>query len=497
MDDNIDNDISNVLRWGSSTKSLSALGNGTTSTATTATCGVATSAMSTSPFPRRRHSTVAAAGGGHRHLEGVGGSYDDEESTTAPRLSPDGNNNSNSSSSSYRKSAGRLSSYLTSRFRYAGKSVSSSGASAPPSPLPTSTTATSVLFNLRAYLLLLGVLTTMWPVAVLLSYQDVDQQWRLMSTSLPGGGDGDGTGGGRRSRSSRSRIRYNHNHRNNRNAVPVSFRTSASATAASSSASHKVQVAAPTRDLRDSKRAKNPNFGSIDYYSIAEETVFARLIPEEDAEIYDKERRIYYRDMSKQIGNADVKAKEPGRFEHYDELDYPHVENGGCYRLKWSYAHHPTCNFFHEVTLDRTARKTEIRGGDRETSAATTAGSLQGLDIEYLGHGTFRDSWSLRNNHNYNTTVEHDYVLKVSRINAPRNFDSYVMSQIQVEALFMEETTASDRVMVRYLFVTCLFGLSCLSTFRLNAFTFPHTICPSHKRSSPSRHRQRWSILFL
>jgi len=80
------------------------------------------------------------------------------------------------------------------------------------------------------------------------------------------------------------------------------------------------------------------------------------------------------------------------------------------------------------MTIDRTATDPE-----------------QSYDISYLGHGTFRSSWLF-----HEKPLKHDYVLKVSRIDADRNFDSYVMSQIQVEALFMEETTSSNRTMNIY-----------------------------------------------
>jgi len=182
--------------------------------------------------------------------------------------------------------------------------------SLPPSwPLPASASYAAWL-SFRTFLLLAFLASMLWPAAVLVSYMQVAS--RRSASELPNVG--------------RYEAAYSHS------AVSVAFPRRLVGG---------IALPGPFSGS-DRRRARRHNFGQIEYYSIAEEEVFARLIPQGDGEMYHEERRKYLKAMAKKIGRGGVSKREPGRVEHYDEIDYPaDPEYGGCYRLKWSYAVHP------------------------------------------------------------------------------------------------------------------------------------------------------------
>ena len=123
------------------------------------------------------------------------------------------------------------------------------------------------------------------------------------------------------------------------------------------------------------------------------------------------------------ISPNDISRHDPGRYDHYEELDYPQR----CHRLKWSYEMRPTCHAFHELSLAR----------------SSSPYSLQDWHYNYLAHGHYRDTWMFSpiaafGNH-------HNFVLKSLRLAERRNFTAFEMSQIQLEALSMLRTIQSKR----------------------------------------------------
>jgi hypothetical protein len=124
---------------------------------------------------------------------------------------------------------------------------------------------------------------------------------------------------------------------------------------------------------------------------------------------------------------SDFSRSDPGRFEHYDDVNYPKATPTGCYRLKWSYERRPTCNQFHELTLDRPMEVLE-----------------QPHTVSYLARGHFRSTWLLETNENNNDDAN-NFVLKNIRWHPRRNYNAYTMDQVQIEALTMMLTTSSPR----------------------------------------------------
>jgi hypothetical protein len=184
-------------------------------------------------------------------------------------------------------------------------------------------------------------------------------------------------------------------------------------------------------------------------------TPFARAIdPRQDEARYETERRDRLREMDENADPNDFSHSEPGRYDHFDDFSWP--VPSGCYRPRWSYNVRPTCNAFHEMTLDRGLGKSS--GGSRRSALLNgDAGALPGHP---LGVGHYRLSWLVSElswqrappSTGERTKEETlgDFVLKLLRLNRSRNFNHKTFSEIQIEALAFTLSTASPRTTDMY-----------------------------------------------
>ena len=154
-----------------------------------------------------------------------------------------------------------------------------------------------------------------------------------------------------------------------------------------------------------------------------------RRIRTNDLEIIHAERFAYLNYLDETTPPGDVHREDPGRYDHYEELDYPQR----CHRLKWSYDIRPTCQAFHEFSLERPQSPT----------------SLQEWDYTYLGSGNYRDTWKFVQTSPQskldNRAPPQQMVIKTLRLNERRNFTAFEFQQVQLEAMAMQKTTSSQR----------------------------------------------------
>lgn len=113
-------------------------------------------------------------------------------------------------------------------------------------------------------------------------------------------------------------------------------------------------------------------------------------------------------------------------YDHWEELNQPQK---GCQRLKWKDSSYPTCNHFHEFTVE------------------PQESPLQPYDVKYLAHGAFRDSFLL-----HPMSGEPDFVLKALRLSEKADLDYgwWAGRHIFNEALIMERTSSSPRTIDIY-----------------------------------------------
>jgi hypothetical protein len=159
--------------------------------------------------------------------------------------------------------------------------------------------------------------------------------------------------------------------------------------------------------------------GGIDYHALEADAFDAgRRIREHDMNLYHSEKLAILDGWDAQHVYHDAREKDLGQYIHYEEDDYPKAN--GCYRPKWSYAYYPTCNSFHEFHIGRTP-------------------SRDSLDVytEYISHGFFRETFRLQQE------ADQEIVLKVLRLHNKKNVNSFVMEQVQLEALVMGESSGS------------------------------------------------------
>lgn len=178
---------------------------------------------------------------------------------------------------------------------------------------------------------------------------------------------------------------------------------------------------------------------------------FRRFIREDDDAAYHRERLEQLESIDRNTDERDFSYSDPGRFEHYDELDYPKSVTG-CYRPKWSYEIHPTCQHFHELGLERPREST-------------------GFDLRYLGRGYFRTTWLLEASYHHS---QEEFVLKLLKYNERRDFNQYTYFSIQAEALSMERTTASSRT-------SNIYGHCGVSIFVERGLPIAHAILPEYE----------------
>lgn len=118
-------------------------------------------------------------------------------------------------------------------------------------------------------------------------------------------------------------------------------------------------------------------------------------------------------------------------YEYYEEQSFPSSDN--CYRPKWTYETHPSCNTFHEQIL--LERPVGVVGHTR--------------DMSFLGQGHFRLSFLFRDV--IASTAEHDdFVLKPIRFARAHDFNRYTYDTVQLEALSMDRSSSSHRTIDIY-----------------------------------------------
>lgn len=166
-------------------------------------------------------------------------------------------------------------------------------------------------------------------------------------------------------------------------------------------------------------RSIRPRRNNIEYHPLrADAFDTGRRIREHDLQLYHSEALARFEEWDAPNEYHDSREKDLGRYIHYEEDNYPH-ENG-CYRPKWSYAYHPSCNNFHQFDMSRTP----------------TPRSLE-LRTEYISHGFFRETFLLQRED------DDDAVMKVLRLHKKKNVNAFVMEQVQIEALVMGEASGS------------------------------------------------------
>jgi hypothetical protein len=103
-------------------------------------------------------------------------------------------------------------------------------------------------------------------------------------------------------------------------------------------------------------------------------------------------------------------------FYRFDERTYPR----DCIRPSWTDRQYPNCNAFHEITLDMVDCP---------------------LNVSYLGHGFYRDSFLFQNSHE-------NFVMKNLRIQQQFHFRR--SEQMRTEALLLEKFSTSPRFTAIY-----------------------------------------------
>lgn len=180
--------------------------------------------------------------------------------------------------------------------------------------------------------------------------------------------------------------------------------------------SGRVAIARP-HPLRDKSRATMPHYDGLNIRSLGRQggSYFAREVPADANEVFLEKYERYMKKMNKEAGRQLLTRREPYRLLHYDELPFP--MEGECIRPKWSFVVFPSCNSFHEITMDR------------------AEGPEQSFDYRFLGSGTFRQAFLLDDKQ-----LGAQYVIKLNRfLKEKMDFGDYAFSQVQLEAMIMLE----------------------------------------------------------
>jgi hypothetical protein len=182
-------------------------------------------------------------------------------------------------------------------------------------------------------------------------------------------------------------------------------------------------------DPLTSRRRFRPNYGYLEF-SRLNASWFERTIDErEDTKWYHMSRYQQLRRIDQEVDRRDFSKTDPTRYTHYEDIDFP--KPSGCYRPRWTYAVYPTCNVFHEQTMDRPVESTR-------------------LNVTYLGRGYFRATWLLEDIEASGQDHPEEFVLKLLRLSDRRSFTHHTFFAIQLEALVMERTTSSTRTSNAY-----------------------------------------------
>jgi len=170
-----------------------------------------------------------------------------------------------------------------------------------------------------------------------------------------------------------------------------------------------------------------------------------RRIRVDDREVFESEReRLLY----------DVDGDIEDRLEHFEDLDHtpeivtdenkesnldaPRNPDKGCHKLKWVDDTYPTCNLFHELSLDR---ETVVSAGE----------NLQPYRRRYLAHGAFRDAWLFEpavNQEGSQDGNNGNFVLKTGRFDEDSGMDYswWSATGVFMEALIMERMSSHPQI---------------------------------------------------
>jgi hypothetical protein len=195
---------------------------------------------------------------------------------------------------------------------------------------------------------------------------------------------------------------------------------------------------------------QEPNFGGLElqFRKTTTETNFnplwERAISPNDAQHYASQRS----QLLQAIDDPNMSERLP--FD--EELDYPVT----CQRTSWGRRIHPVCNSFHELSA--------LLGRPPPPPSSSDVPDDH-LQVDYLSHGYFRDSWLYRhapisssldldNTHQHpqhdhsSSSSQQSFVLKTLRLF--QTFDYDTTNLIENEAVVMERLTASPRIVDIY-----------------------------------------------
>jgi hypothetical protein len=182
-------------------------------------------------------------------------------------------------------------------------------------------------------------------------------------------------------------------------------------------------------DPLTSRRRFRPNYGYLEFNQL-NASWFERTIDERaDEKWYHMSGYQQLRRIDREADRRDFSKTDPSRYTPYEDLDYP--KPSGCYRPRWSYAVFPTCNTFHEQTMDRLVEST-------------------GLNVTYLGRGYFRMTWLVEKIEASGQGRHEEFVVKLLRLSDRHRFTHHTFFSIQLEALVMERTSSSPRTSNTY-----------------------------------------------
>jgi len=254
--------------------------------------------------------------------------------------------------------------------------------------------------------------------------------------------------------------------------LPAGFRSTHALT------SSPIAVRRPKPLKRKYRNRDRPRHGGIKYRSIAATATkdgkgkeFARTIPENDGEIFHQQ----YAEQLKRSDRERHAGYVGESYLHYDEIDHRDQE---CRKPKWAYETHPSCNAFHEMSLDRPPPAVVEDGGGGGVD-------LQDLDVQYMGRGHFREGWLIDD---AQRRPGFDFVLKTIRLWERDTFNPYSVSHTRTEAVTMLHTSNSNRTTNMYVTNHLLLVRSCqMLVFKIGTPTDPNVVLDIFCSFNPSR----------
>ena len=153
----------------------------------------------------------------------------------------------------------------------------------------------------------------------------------------------------------------------------------------------------------------NPSYDGLVFESISNAGDFGRKISNRDEEVYENEQVAKLVNME----NHDLRSSE--KYDPFDDLDFPRK----CVRPQWTWEIYPTCLHVHAITYDRSPEH-----------------PLQGIDLQYLGHGAFREAVRF-------TPVDGTAPFVIKSKNYDLDLDRKHIHKTNTEALMFERLSAS------------------------------------------------------